>query len=207
MLCSSDNLTIAISGTSGSGLDQLDNPQDLTLDESSGVLYIADTDNHRIMSYASNASNGTVAAGGNGAGSLSTQLNSPYAVCFDSSSNSLVIANYDSHTIVQWVIGSSSWTVVAGFIGTSGNTAVMLQDPTDVILDSSRNIYVADYGNERVQLFLSSQSNGKTIAGVTDTPGKLDNLLNGPFSIAFDSNMNLYVADYSNHRIQKFDRY
>ncbi|CAF1069541.1 unnamed protein product [Rotaria sordida] len=68
------------------------------------------------MSYSSNASNGTLFAGGNGGGTLYNQLYSPYAVHFDSSSNSLVIANYNAHNIVRWVIGASGWTLIAGYI-------------------------------------------------------------------------------------------
>ena len=159
------------------------------------------------MSYASNASNGTLVAGGNGAGSLFDQLSSPYAVYFDLSSNSLVIANYGTDTIVRWAIGSSTWTLIAGFLNSEGNTAMKLHNPTDVILDSSGNVYVADYDNHRVQLFLAGQSNGTTIAGVTDVAGNLPYLLYGSASIALDSNLNLYVADSENNRVQKFERY
>ena len=159
------------------------------------------------MSYASNASTGTVVAGGNGAGTLSNQLRSPFAVCFDSSSNSLLIANYYYHDIVRWVIGSSGWTLVVGSVGAAGYTALKLEYPTDVIFDSMGNIYVADMRNERVQFFRSGQPNGTTIAGITDTPGRTIDTLYYPYSMALDKDLNLYVADTYNHRVQKFDRY
>ncbi|CAF5162608.1 unnamed protein product, partial [Rotaria magnacalcarata] len=66
--------------------------------------------------------------------------------------------------------------------------------------------YVADTNNHRVQLFLSGQFNGTTIAGVTAVSGSAVNKLNSPQSLTLDSNLNLYVADTSNNRIQYFQR-
>jgi len=37
--------------------------------------------------------------------------------------------------------------------------------------------------------------------------GNNASLFNYPISIAFDNQLNLYVSDYENHRIQKFLRY
>ena len=43
-------------------------PQDITLDEEHGLIYVADTFNDRIVRYSLNSSNSTVVAGGNGQG-------------------------------------------------------------------------------------------------------------------------------------------
>jgi len=159
------------------------------------------------MSYASGSLTGIVAAGGNGSGTLMTQLYNPSDVYFDSSSKSLFIANSGAHTIVQWVVGASFWTLVAGYAGNYGSTSFMLNNPTGLTLDSTGNLYVADTGNARVQFFLSGEANGTTIAGVTSTPGNRANLLNSPRSVALDQQLNLYVSDASNNRIQMFQRY
>ncbi|CAF1361079.1 unnamed protein product [Didymodactylos carnosus] len=45
---------------------------------------------------------------------------------------------------------------------------------------------------------------GITVAGTTGTNGTLPNQLNLPYGIFIDSNNDLYVADYKNHRIQKW---
>jgi hypothetical protein len=45
---------------------------------------------------------------------------------------------------------------------------------------------------------------GITVAGITGSPGKTNNQLNFPFDIMLDYANNLYIADYSNHRIQKY---
>jgi hypothetical protein len=69
------------------------------------------------------------------------------------------------------------------------------------------NVYVADRGNHRIQLFLTDQLVGTTIAGITGLHGPNSTMLDTPFSVALDSQLNLYVADTNNQRIQKFLRY
>ena len=69
------------------------------------------------------------------------------------------------------------------------------------------NIYVADRSNHRVQFFMAGQLNATTIAGKTGMAGSSATLLSSPNAMTFDNQLNLYVADWHNHRIQKFSRY
>lgn len=69
------------------------------------------------------------------------------------------------------------------------------------------NVYVADALNHRIQFFPFNQVNGSTIAGISSLIGTNATLVNTPYSLALDSQLNLYVADTYNHRIQKFYRY
>lgn len=146
--------------------------------------------------------------GGNGAGTGTTQLNAPVGIYFEASSNSLLIANYGAHNIVRWVIGATSWTLVAGSAtGSSGSTSTLLNSPVGVTADPYGNVYVADTGNSRIQFFLAGQSNGTTIAGSsTGTSGSTATLLFLPYDLALDNQLNLYVADGGNNRVQKFLR-
>ena len=75
-----------------------------------------------------------------------------------------------------------------------------------VTLDSAGNVYVADTDNHRIQLFLAGQSNGTTIAGVTGVSGNGADQFSSPRSLVLDSQLNLYVADTANNRVQKFTR-
>ena len=103
---STEGKTIAgVTGISGIELNQLNSPFGLTRNPRTGVLYIADRDNHRIVSYTMNESSGVVVAGGNGPGIGKRQLHSPIALHFDGSSNSLLIVNNGVHNIVRWVLG------------------------------------------------------------------------------------------------------
>jgi hypothetical protein len=44
------------------------------------------------------------------------------------------------------------------------------------------------------------------VAGATSNAGSTSTLLNTPYDVSFDAYLNMYVADYNNHRIQKFLR-
>jgi hypothetical protein len=160
------------------------------------------------MSYSSGATAGIVVAGGNNQGSLNNQLNYPSGIYFDAPSNSLYIANSNSHNIVRWVVNTSSWTLIAGNAnGQSGPTSTTLNNPTDVTFDYMGNMYVTDNGNNRIQFFLSGEFTGSTIAGILGVYASTTNALNGPQSVALDSDLNLYVVDTGNNRIQEFQRY
>ncbi|CAF4713090.1 unnamed protein product, partial [Rotaria socialis] len=191
----------------GSSNNQLDQPHGIAYDWNSNILYVAEYNNHRVMKYLSGATSGSVVAGGNGAGNGNTQLNYPVGLYLDSSTNSLYIANFGANNIVRWVLGASTWTLVAGIGGLAGSNSTLLRSPGDVKLDSLGNLYVADTINHRIQFFRVGESNGTTIAGVTLSSGSNSNQLNLPFGLAVDSQFNVYVADYGNHRIQKFLHY
>ncbi|CAF3522365.1 unnamed protein product [Adineta steineri] len=192
----------------GNSSTQLNTPYGIVLNPISGTLYISDSMNHRVVSYASGANSSTLLLGGNGAGASNIQLNNPVGLHFDSFTNSLIIANFGGNNIVQYVLGANNWTLLAGDInGVSGMTSTTLNAPTQAVFDPMGNMYVADRNNHRVQFFYKGQLNGTTIAGVTSTSGSSATTLNTPWSLKLDNQLNLYVTDTLNHRIQKFSRY
>ncbi|CAF1164248.1 unnamed protein product [Rotaria sordida] len=197
-----------ISNSPGNSSNQLNFPYGIALNPTSGTLYIADYYNHRVMSYASGSNSGILVFGGNGGGTSNIQLYYPIGLHFDSLSNSLVVANYGAHNIVRFVLGVSTWTVAAGnSSGFSGATSTDLNSPLEATFDPMGNMYVADRNNHRIQFFHDGQLNGTTIAGITNVSGNNATTLNWPRSVRLDSQLNLYVADSNNHRIQKFLRY
>jgi hypothetical protein len=192
-------------GVSGASSTLLNTPSGIARNSRSGTIYVADTLNHRVIAYLVGSSNGTVVAGGQGSGFNSSQLNRPTGLHFESSSNSLIIANTGANNVVQWTLGDSRWVLLAGDAsGMNGSSSTLLYGLLGVTRDSSSNLYVADTENHRIQFFLSGQSSGTTVAGNSTVPGSSVDLLNSPTSVALDSQLNLYVADRQNHRIQRF---
>jgi sugar lactone lactonase YvrE len=85
--------------------------------------------------------------------------------------------------------------------GTKGTGNGQFEFPNGIAVDSSGNVYVTDYGINRVQKFDST--------GVYITKWGNYGSGNGqfylPIGIAVDSSGNVYVADRGNHRVQKFN--
>ncbi|CAF1473137.1 unnamed protein product [Rotaria sordida] len=196
--------TYGITVAGGNTSISLARPSGLARDPDSGTIYISESSNHRVTSYPS----GIVVAAGNGAGYNKNQLNVPYGLTYESISKSLIISNGNANNIVRWTLGANSWTHVAGNItGGSGNTSTLLNLPVGSTIDPMGNIYVADATNHRIQFFLAGEPDGKTIAGITGVSGVNSTLLKLPYWIILDKQLNLYVADTFNHRVQKFLRY
>ena len=196
-----------ILGTPGSTNSTLSYPYRFDYDLASKSLYVSDYANSRVMRYLLGASSGTKVAG-SVYGKNTTELTDPVGVYFDSLSNSLIIVNHFAYNIVRWPLGASNWSLLAGdFYGNAGNDSTTLNFPTVAILDPMGNLYVADRNNQRIQLFMNGQTEGITIAGVTGVSGNDSTLFSAPWSVAFDNQLNLYVADSNNHRVQKFLRY
>ena len=195
-------------GNSGSGNDSFFGPSGLALGSNSGTIFVADAYNHRVMAYFINASSGAVVAGGNGPGMNVTQLWYPYGLAFDASSNSLLISNFNSHIVVRWTVGASEWILAAGELGgVCGSASTQLCQPIGVALDPLGNLFVADSGNHRIQLFLTGQTDGMTVAGITGSSGTSPSQLNTPFWAIVDDQWNLYISDNQNNRIQMFMSY
>ncbi|CAF1553486.1 unnamed protein product [Rotaria sp. Silwood1] len=199
--------TIAGTGTPGNATNQFNGIKNIWLDSSYQYLYEVESLNNRVMRFSTNSINGTagtVVAGGNNPGNNTDQLNNPQGIYYDTSSNSMYIANYGGHTIIKWIPGASNGSVVAGTSGQSGNTSSLLNSPLDVRVDQYQNIYVADSRNFRIQRFCVKNGNqGTTIAGGNGAGNSTIHLAQ-PRSLHFDSQMNLYVSDTTNHRIIKF---
>ncbi|CAF3343797.1 unnamed protein product, partial [Rotaria sp. Silwood2] len=190
----SGSTVAGVTGSFGLPNDRLYHPFGAARDPRTGTLYIADYDNHRVMSYLSGSSSGTVVAGGNGPGLKNTQLLYPIAVALDMSSESLLIVNWRGHNIVRWKLGSNSWTIAAGNInGGAGTTSMHLNSPRDVAIDRWGNLYVADTNNQRIQFFKAGELNGTTIAGITSAIGNVATQLYFPHSLILDNELNLYV--------------
>src|SRR5947207_3462228 len=106
---------------------------------------------------------------------------------------------------------SQTFTVFAqganptAFLRQLGATGVPNGDflrPQAVAVDSSKNLYVADTSNQRIQVF-DATGNFKFKFG--GTSGTNNGQFLSPIGIAVDSSQNIYVTDTGHNRIQVFD--
>ena len=87
--------------------------------------------------------------------------------------------------------------IVAGN-GTAGSAMNMLSFPQGIFVDLSFNLYVADCGNHRVQLFQAGYLNGTTVA---KNQSNATIPLDCPVALAMDGDGYLYICDQGYHRV------
>lgn len=78
-----------------------------------------------------------------------------------------------------------------------------LNSPRAIAVNQAGEIYIADYGNDRIVKFDSTFSFIQEIGGF----GAGEYALNGPLDIAVDKVSNLYVVDFGNKRVVRLDRH
>ena len=150
---------------------------------------------------------------GDGGAATSAELFYPYGVVLDSSRN-VYIADRNNHRIrminaITGNISTIAGTDTHGYSGDGGAaTSAELLAPEDMGFDSYGNLYIADKGNHRIRKVDAITGIISTIAG-TGSAGSsgdggpaTDASFNQPTGVAFDSNDNIYIADYDNKRIR-----
>ena len=111
---------------------------------------------------------------------------------------SLYCSMLDNHRVdKKWSNGRT--TIVAG---SELNT---LNHPWGIFVDINLDLYVADSGNNRIQLFRLNQRNGITVAGNSSTNVTIE--LNEPTGVVLDGDRHLFIVDKGNHRIIGSDEY
>jgi sugar lactone lactonase YvrE len=90
----------------------------------------------------------------------------------------------------------------SGDMGT-GNGAFAI--PRGIATDAAGNIWVADSGNNRLQKLDPSGKFVLALGSGSGAAGALDGQFNDPQAVATDAAGDVYVADFLNNRVQKFD--
>lgn len=174
-------------------------PMGLAKDSKTNTIFIASSDTHSIVAYPS----GKVVAGGNGPGNTSFHLNYPEGLFYDEITSSFIISNRHGHSVMRWTIGSMNGTLIGGTPGIPGNVSSKLNNPIGVTMDPMGNVYVADYTNDRIQLYVNGEGPAQTITGLQVNGTRLI----GPTWLRLDTQLNLFVSQFSQNRIVKFSRY
>jgi sugar lactone lactonase YvrE len=137
-----------VAGGNGAGytLSNLYVPYGLTVDSSTDIIYVSNTNLHTIVAWKSGATNGTIVAGRNGTtGGGSYLLRNPRDVKRDSNGNLYVVDTGNNRALLfcQNPPNETAITIVD----------TNLNAPQSIALDSNLNVYIADYNNHRIQKF------------------------------------------------------
>jgi uncharacterized protein (TIGR03437 family) len=213
----------------------LSHPADVAVD-SSGNLYVADTGNALIrkittdgnINYLAGAltpgcnpltQNGCVNTpliGYSGDGGLAglAGLSNPYGVAVDKSGNVYIAEPADGRIRQVNAKGVINTIVGTGIGGWNGDgvaaSSAQLNRPYSIAIDSSGNLYIADFANNRVRK-VDNSGTGKiaTVAGsgffaYSGDGGRATSAqLNGPRAVTADTAGNLYIADTANSVVRK----
>ena len=216
--------TVAGNGTSGYSGDggaatnaELYYPPGVAVD-ATGNLFIADSGNNRIRKVGINgiitavAGNGTNGYSGDGGAATNAELNDPSGVAVDATGN-LLIADFENNVIrkvgTNGIITTVAGNGTAGYSGDGGAaTNAELDNPWDVAVDATGNLFIADVGNDVIREVgtngITTTVAGNGAAGYSGDGGTATNAeLFYPERVAVDVTGNLLIADFENNVIRK----
>ncbi|CAF2758874.1 unnamed protein product [Rotaria sp. Silwood2] len=140
------------------------------------------------------AQNGVTVAGGHGEGNATNQLYSPQGLFVDDD-QTIVIADFSNHRIIQWKIGDTNGQVVAGGNG-QGDRLDQFDRPTDVLIDKeTESLIICDRWNRRVVRW--SRRSGTTQGEIL-----IDNI--DCWGLAMDNQRYLYISDCKRHEVRRY---
>lgn len=199
-------------GISGPGAGQFANPWGVAINQSTGNVYVGDSEGNRIEEFKSSGefvqafgwgvNDGkseletcTTSCKGGIAGTGNGQLNHPVGLAVDSQED-IWVTDRNNNRVQEF---SSSGAYISQF-GSKGSGEGQLSEPEGIAI-SEGEIYVLDYGNDRVEEFSPT---GSYIAKF-GTAGSGAGQLKEPQGIAANPNSgNIYVSDTGNERVQEF---
>ena len=199
---------------------QLEQPRGIVVDEA-GRVYVADSANGRIRRIDPSGVITTIAGGGaccrlrDGGPATEAWLSSPSDVALNGSGNIYVTERLNGR--IRTIDPTGTITTIAGTgeRGYSGDGGPAIEAQLGfldgIALDSSGNIYVADYENSRIRridpagmitTFAGTGEEGYSGDGGPATEARLDRAQ----GVAVDEAGRLYIADSANGRIRRVDQ-
>jgi Dockerin type I domain/NHL repeat len=183
--------------------------------DSSGNVYVADTDNSTIRKITPAGGVTTLASLAGSSGSAdgtgsAARFRFPQGVATDSSGNVYVADTVNS--TIRKTTPAGAVTTLAGLAASFGSadgtgSAARFAFPRGVAIDGSGSVYVADTDNSTIRK-ITPAGGVTTLAGLAGVFGNADGpgsaaRFGFPIGVATDSSGNVYVADNFNHTIRK----
>ncbi len=192
-------------------------PEDVAVDKA-GNLYIADAGNNRVRKVATDgtivtvAGNGDSGSSGDGGPATGAAVE-PHGVALDPAGN-LYIADLANCRIREVGIGGTMTTIAGtgtpGYSGDGGPaTSAAITFPAGVAVDRAGNVYITDFGNERVRkvtangTIVTVAGNGTFGGSAGDGGAAVNAEFDYPRGVAVDTAGNLFFADEENNRIRE----
>ena len=183
--------------------------------DSSGNLYVADSQNHTIRKIGTDGLVSTFAGHAGAPGSddgsgTQARFDTPSGIAIDPAGN-IFVSDTGNHTL-RMITAAGVVTTLSGMAGQSGftngiGTNARFNSPLGLVVATNGTIYVADCGNHVIRA-ISTAGAVTTLAGSPETWGRDDGAgssarFNGPVGLVLDDQGNLFVSDSNNHTIRK----
>lgn len=190
---------------------QLHYPESDAVD-SSGNVWVTDFQDNRVEKF---SPAGVLLDSYSAYGSEAGQLLRPWGIAINHSTGNVYVTDQGNNRIVElnskgefvktfgWDVnegGENKLEVCTSYCksGTAGSGNGQVNDEAGVAVDSSGNVWVVDYGNDRIEEF-NEKGEYEQQFGVK---GKGEVQFEQPLNIAF-SGGKLYVTDYGNDRVEE----
>ncbi len=196
-------------------------PTALAIDSTTGNLYLADTQNHRIRKITATTGTITTIAGtgtqgffGDQSPATAAAIDSPTGLALDSMGN-IYLADTHNHRIrridaITDIITTVAGTTTPGFSGDNAPaSAASLALPHGLTIDATGNLYIADTANHRIRRIDATTGTITTVAGEGTQTFAGDNglannaLLDTPRAATLSSTGLITLADTGNQRIRQ----
>ncbi len=174
---------------------RLRNPQDIVFDES-GAIYISEAGLNRVIKWTLDAPTVEILA----------NLPSPTGIYLNENATGLYVVGNSRYPVVMlYDLLTYEGTIVAGDGDRQASFQILsnLYSPVGIYVDENENIFVAEFGSNRVTKWSSEKSIGQRVAG-TERNGPTLSDLNRPTSIILDDADIMYITDCFNNRILRW---
>lgn len=157
-------------------------------------------------------------------GTTQASMNGPSGIAVDPVSGKVFVSISGQNRILRFAgsaalaNGANAEAVIGQgdyMSDTSGISATTLNNPYGIDVDPAGRLWVADFGNARVLMYEDAANLPEFGAAadlvlgqpdfVTNTAATNQNTMDGPLGVHLDATGNLWVADFSNHRVLRFN--
>jgi streptogramin lyase len=167
--------------------------------DSSGNIYVVDTNNSRVEVF---NSAGTISRSFTGSGTAAGALSHPTYICLDSGNN-IFVSDTGNSRVVKFTNSGQSLQVFSKAI-ISGGTSVPFVTPMGIAVDSSDDVFISDYANDKGLNYIEKfQPSGAFVDGFGLQNGPTG--IFSPVGVTINASNAITVVDTENCAIGRFD--